>query len=328
MAIAVAEAGGLGAAALRRAEPRANARRRDRVQGAHDEAPQSQFLLPCRGAARPRARIAPGSSALRPISPSLASSRRASRCRKAIHPSAKRTCAAGRGTSPRSGQLSFRPAAGAELLERVKAAGCKDLEHRHVRPRSARPCRSGVDAIIAQGAEAGGHRGMFLETDVATQIGTFALVRRSPLRSRSPSLPPAASPMAAPSPPRFTLGASGVQIGTAYLLCPESMASALHKQALADERPRDCHHECADGTARARRRQPLHARARAARCGRPCLPARTARDRAAAREGRGRRAPRISRRSGPGRPPSCRRGIGAGDLTRKLAQDALACLNR
>ncbi len=66
----------------------------------------------------------------------------------------------------------------AALVARVKQAGCKVISSATTRREALWLAERGVDAIIAQGAEAGGHRGMFLETDVATQIGTFALVQQ------------------------------------------------------------------------------------------------------------------------------------------------------
>ena len=92
----------------------------------------------------------------------------------------------------------------------------------------------GVDAIIAQGAEAGGHRGMFLETDVATQIGTFALVQQIVGAVKVPVIAAGGIADARGIAAAFALGASGVQIGTAYLCCPEATISALHRAALAE----------------------------------------------------------------------------------------------
>ncbi len=66
----------------------------------------------------------------------------------------------------------------AALVARVKQAGCKVISSATTRREALWLAERGVDAIIAQGAEAGGHRGMFIETDVATQIGTFALVQQ------------------------------------------------------------------------------------------------------------------------------------------------------
>ena len=94
----------------------------------------------------------------------------------------------------------------------------------------------GVDAIIAQGVEAGGHRGMFLSSDVTTQVGTLALV---PQIARAVSVPVIAAGGIADADgviAALALGASAVQIGTAYLLCPEATTSAVHREALASAR--------------------------------------------------------------------------------------------
>lgn len=93
----------------------------------------------------------------------------------------------------------------------------------------------GVDAVIAQGLEAGGHRGHFLSDDVTRQTGTLALV---PQIVRAVDLPVIAAGgivdakgVAA----AMTLGAAGVQVGTTYLLCPETTTSAVHRAALKSE---------------------------------------------------------------------------------------------
>lgn len=90
----------------------------------------------------------------------------------------------------------------------------------------------GVDAVIAQGVEAGGHRGMFLSDDVHSQPGTFALL---PQIVRAVNLPVIAAGGIADAQgvaAALTLGAAGVQVGTAYLLCPEATTSAVHRAAL------------------------------------------------------------------------------------------------
>ncbi len=91
-----------------------------------------------------------------------------------------------------------------------------------------------VDAIIAQGAEAGGHRGMFLETDIASQVGTFALVRAIIASVQVPVIAAGGIADGRGIAHALALGASAAQIGTAYLLCHEATISTLHKAALAD----------------------------------------------------------------------------------------------
>lgn len=90
----------------------------------------------------------------------------------------------------------------------------------------------GVDAVIAQGLEAGGHRGMFLTEDVTTQVGTLALVPQIVAAVRLPVIAAGGIADAAGVRAAMALGAAAVQVGTAYLLCPEANTSAVHRAAL------------------------------------------------------------------------------------------------
>jgi nitronate monooxygenase len=96
----------------------------------------------------------------------------------------------------------------------------------------------GVTAIIAQGLEAGGHRGMFLSEDLTTQVGTFSLLPQIIRAVRVPVI--AAGGIADPAgvAAAVRLGAAAVQIGTSYLLCPEVTTTALHRAALKSEASR------------------------------------------------------------------------------------------
>ncbi len=90
----------------------------------------------------------------------------------------------------------------------------------------------GVDAIIAQGLEAGGHRGIFLTEDLSTQVGTFALLPQIVRHVKIPVIAAGAIADAQGVAAAMALGAAGVQIGTAYLLCPEASTSQVHRAAL------------------------------------------------------------------------------------------------
>ena len=120
----------------------------------------------------------------------------------------------------------------ADLLARVRACGAKVFCSATTVNEALWLEAQGVDAIIAQGLEAGGHRGMFLTDDLTSQVGTFALL---PQIVRSVQIPVIAAGGIADAngvAAAMALGASGVQIGTAFLLCPEATTSALHRAAL------------------------------------------------------------------------------------------------
>lgn len=119
------------------------------------------------------------------------------------------------------------------LLRRVKAAGCIVLSSATTVKEAVWLEQHGVDAVIAQGAEAGGHRGMFLTQDIAAQPGTFALVPQVVDAVRVPVIAAGGIADGRGMAAAFMLGACGVQIGTAYLTCPESTIGPQHRAALA-----------------------------------------------------------------------------------------------
>jgi nitronate monooxygenase len=120
----------------------------------------------------------------------------------------------------------------ASLLQRVKAAGCVVISSATTVPEAVHLEQHGVDAVIAQGCEAGGHRGMFLADDTATQVGTFALVPQIVDAVKVPVIASGGIADARGIAAAFALGAAGVQIGSAYLHCPESRISPMHRAAL------------------------------------------------------------------------------------------------
>lgn len=124
------------------------------------------------------------------------------------------------------------------LLERVRSWGSKILASATTLDEARWLEARGVDAIVAQGFEAGGHRGIFLSGDVTTQVGTFALVRQLVKAVRVPVIAAGGIADAQGVAAAMALGAAGVQIGTAYLLCPEATTSAVHRAALASEASR------------------------------------------------------------------------------------------
>lgn len=122
-----------------------------------------------------------------------------------------------------------------KLLNRVKALGAKILASATTVQEALWLEDRGADAIIAQGSEAGGHRGMFLSTDLTTQMGTFSLLPQIVSAVGLPVIAAGGIADAQGVRAALDLGASAVQIGTAFLLCNECNTSALHRQALKSE---------------------------------------------------------------------------------------------
>ncbi|MGB4073747.1 NAD(P)H-dependent flavin oxidoreductase [Pseudomonas sp.] len=155
------------------------------------------------------------------------------------------TIANGPGRLPFNAEMAdlldeFRPAVvsfhfglpSAELLARVKACGAKVLSSATTVAEALWLQAQGVDAIIAQGLEAGGHRGMFLSDELSSQLGTFALLPQIVQAVRLPVIAAGGIADAQGVRAAMALGAAGVQIGTAYLCCDEASTSAIHRAAL------------------------------------------------------------------------------------------------
>ena len=120
------------------------------------------------------------------------------------------------------------------LMHRLKKRGIRVLASATSVREAAWLEDHGCDAIIAQGFEAGGHRAMFLETSVASQVGLFALLPQVVDAVSVPVIAAGGIADARGIVAAFALGASGVQIGTAYLFCPEAKVSPLYRRALQD----------------------------------------------------------------------------------------------
>lgn len=126
----------------------------------------------------------------------------------------------------------------AELLAHVRTLGAKVLCSATTVSEACWLEDHGVDAIIAQGLEAGGHRGIFLSEDLSTQLGTLALVPQVVSAVTVPVIAAGGIADARGVTAAMALGAVGVQVGTAYLLCPEANTSAVHRAALESEAAR------------------------------------------------------------------------------------------
>ncbi len=122
-----------------------------------------------------------------------------------------------------------------DLLERVRRWGARIIASATTVDEACWLEAHGVDAVIAQGLEAGGHRGMFLAEDPGTQVGTFALVPQVVRAVKVPVIAAGGIADARGVAAAMALGAAGVQVGTAYLLCPEATTSAVHRAALKSD---------------------------------------------------------------------------------------------
>lgn len=119
-----------------------------------------------------------------------------------------------------------------ELLARVKGWGATVLSSATTVAEAQWLQAHGADVVVAQGLEAGGHRGHFLSDDLGVQSGTFALLPQVVRAVRCPVVAAGGIADAAGVRAALALGAAGVQVGTAYMLCPEASTSAIHRSAL------------------------------------------------------------------------------------------------
>lgn len=124
----------------------------------------------------------------------------------------------------------------AALLARVRSWGARVLGCATTVAEARWLVAHGADAVIAQGLEAGGHRGLFLSDDLSTQIGTLALVPQVAAAVDAPVIAAGGIADARGATAALAVGAAGVQIGTAYLLCHEATTTALHRAALRGPR--------------------------------------------------------------------------------------------
>lgn len=125
-----------------------------------------------------------------------------------------------------------------ELMDRIRGWGGKILSTATTVDEALWLQAQGVDAIIAQGLEAGGHRGFFLSNNLNTQIGTFALIPQLIDAVDVPVIAAGGIADAQGVGAAMALGAAGAQIGTAFLLCPEAQTKPVHRAALKSEASR------------------------------------------------------------------------------------------
>jgi nitronate monooxygenase len=122
----------------------------------------------------------------------------------------------------------------AQTVGALKAAGIRVLSSATTPAEAVKLEAMGADAVIAQGWEAGGHRGTFAAPFAEGQIGTMALVPQVVDAVKVPVVAAGGIADGRGIAAALMLGASGVQLGTAFLTCAESAAHPLHRQALLE----------------------------------------------------------------------------------------------
>lgn len=128
---------------------------------------------------------------------------------------------------------------GAEVLDGLKGVGCKILCSATTTAEAVQLEQSGVDVVIAQGWEAGGHRGSFAVNHEDHGVGTMALVPQVADAVEVPVIAAGGIADGRGIAAAFKLGACGVQMGTAFLSCPEASVSDVHRQAIREARDDD-----------------------------------------------------------------------------------------
>ncbi|MDI4632842.1 nitronate monooxygenase [Pelomonas sp. V22] len=119
-----------------------------------------------------------------------------------------------------------------ELIARVKRWGAQVWSSATTVEEARWLEAHGADAVIAQGLEAGGHRGHFLSPTLSRQLGLFALLPQIVAAVKVPVIAAGGIADAAGVRAVLGLGAMAAQVGSAYLLCDEADTTALHRAAL------------------------------------------------------------------------------------------------
>lgn len=122
-----------------------------------------------------------------------------------------------------------------ETVSALKQAGCSLVATATSLEEAIAAERAGMDAIVAQGWEAGGHRGVFDPGGGDARLGTFALTRLLVRRSGVPVIAAGGIMDGQGVRAVLTLGAAAAQLGTAFIDCPESAANAAYRAALHSE---------------------------------------------------------------------------------------------
>lgn len=119
-----------------------------------------------------------------------------------------------------------------DAMARLKARGIVILGTATTVEEARQLEQAGVDAVVAQGSEAGAHRGTFLDSFEASMVPTLDLVRATAGAVRIPVIATGGLMDGRDIVSAINAGASAAQLGTAFLACPESGASEVYKRAI------------------------------------------------------------------------------------------------
>jgi nitronate monooxygenase len=128
---------------------------------------------------------------------------------------------------------------GSEVIESLKSAGCRVLCSATTTAEAVILEQSGVDVVIAQGWEAGGHRGSFKVNHEDHGVGSLALVPQIVDAVDIPVIAAGGIADGRGIAAAFMLGACGVQMGTAFLSCPEASVDQVHLEAIRNAKDDD-----------------------------------------------------------------------------------------
>lgn len=120
----------------------------------------------------------------------------------------------------------------ADVIARLKVAGIVLFSSATNLGEAEQAVQAGVDAVVAQGHEAGGHRGVFDPAAPDPQLGVLALTRLLVSRIAAPVIAAGGIMDGAGIAAALDLGAAAAQLGTAFIACPESSADQYHRDAL------------------------------------------------------------------------------------------------
>ncbi|MDR6147580.1 nitronate monooxygenase [Sphingomonas sp. SORGH_AS870] len=122
---------------------------------------------------------------------------------------------------------------GADRIAALKGVGCRLLASVTSLAEARAAEHAGIDALVAQGYEAGGHRGVFDPDAPDDRLGTLALTRMLVVRTRLPVIAAGGIMDGAGVSAALALGAVAAQLGTAFIACPESAADDAYRAALS-----------------------------------------------------------------------------------------------